>query len=119
MLQNISHVLILAYPVPTEFEADLRYMCIELIDDHKQNLFKSLSDGILFICEALDQHSKAKRANIYNSGKGGCLVASTMGQSRSAAFVIGYLIYARQMTVSSAMTFVGLKRRNARPNSNF
>ena len=88
-------MLVLAYPTPTEFEQDLRYMCIELIDDHKQNLFKSLSDGILFICEALEQHSKASHANIYNSSKGGCLVASTKGHSRSAAFVIGYLIYAR------------------------
>ena len=72
-------MLVLAYPTPTEFDQDLRYMCIELIDDHKQNLFKSLSDGILFICEALEQHSKANRANIYNSSKGGCLVASTKG----------------------------------------
>ena len=46
-------------------------------------------------------------------------MASTMGVSRSAAFVIGYLIYARQMTLSSAMTFVRLKRRVAHPNSNF
>lgn len=94
-------------------------MCIELIDDHKSNLFKSLSDGIQFICEALEQHSKASRANIYNSRKGGCLVASTKGVSRSAAFVIGYLIYARQMTLSSAMTFVKLKRSIAHPNSSF
>ena len=46
---NISHLLILAYPTPTEFDNDLRYMCIELMDDHKANLFKSLSDGILFM----------------------------------------------------------------------
>lgn len=118
-MQNISHVLILAYPTPTEFEPDLQYMCIELMDDHKSNLFKSLSDGIYFISDALEQHSKASRANIYNSNKGGCLVASTMGVSRSTAFVIGYLIYARQMTLSSAMTFVRLKRRVAHPNSNF
>ena len=47
-------MLILAYPTPSEFEPDLRYMCIELMDDHKSNLFKSLSDGIQFISEALD-----------------------------------------------------------------
>jgi hypothetical protein len=62
---NISHVLVLAYPTPTEFEPDLRYMCIELIDDYKSSLFKSLSEGIVFISEALEQHSKASRANIY------------------------------------------------------
>jgi len=85
-------VLILAYPTPTEFELDLRYMCIELMDDHKTNLFKCLSDGIKFISEGLDQYSKASRSNIYQDTVGGCLVASTQGVSRSAAFVIGYLI---------------------------
>ena len=72
-------MLILAYPTPAEFEPDLRYMCIELMDDHKSNLFKSLSDGIVFISEGLEQHSKTSRANIFNSSKGGCLVASTKG----------------------------------------
>jgi protein-tyrosine phosphatase len=94
-------------------------MCIELIDDHKANLFKCLSEGINFITEGLEQHSKASHSNIFQSNKGGCLVASTKGVSRSAAFVIGYLIYARQMTLSSAMTFVRLKRKIAHPNSNF
>ena len=51
---GISHILILAYPTPAEFEPDLRYMCIELMDDHKSNLFKSLSDGIVFISEGLE-----------------------------------------------------------------
>jgi len=46
---NISHILILAYPIPQDYETDFRYMCIELIDDHKSNLFQSLSEGILFI----------------------------------------------------------------------
>ena len=92
---NISHILILAYPVPTEFEPEFQYMCIEIMDDHKANLFKSLSEGIMFIKDALEVHSKASRANIYESQKGGCLVASTMGNSRSAAFIIGYLIYTR------------------------
>mmetsp|Transcript_37493 Transcript_37493/g.45659 ORF Transcript_37493/g.45659 Transcript_37493/m.45659 type:complete len:108 (+) Transcript_37493:3-326(+) len=32
---GISHILILAYPTPSHFEDDFRYMCIELIDDHK------------------------------------------------------------------------------------
>ena len=32
---GISHILILAYPTPSSFENDFRYMCIELIDDHK------------------------------------------------------------------------------------
>ena len=32
---GISHILILAYPTPKAFEEDFRYMCIELIDDHK------------------------------------------------------------------------------------
>jgi len=46
---NISHILVLAYPSLSDFEPDFRYMCIELIDDYKSNLFKSLSDGIMFI----------------------------------------------------------------------
>ena len=50
---GISHILILAYPTPKMFEADFRYMCIELIDDHKQNLYRSLSDGILFMQEGI------------------------------------------------------------------
>ena len=51
---NISHILVLAYPTLENFEPDFRYMCIELIDDYKSNLFKSLSDGIMFISEAVE-----------------------------------------------------------------
>ena len=116
---GISHILILAYPTPQSFEQDFRYMCIELIDDHKQNLFRSLSDGIMFIQAGLDQYEKAQHKSVHESRRGGVLVASTKGQSRSAAFVIGYFIYARQMTLASAMTFVRLKRREAHPNSSF
>ena len=42
LLQNISHVLVLSQSAPTVFDQDIKYMCVELHDDYKSNIFYHL-----------------------------------------------------------------------------
>ena len=120
-IQNITHVLVLSYPQPEKEQLDneIKYMCIELHDDYKSNIFYHLPQGIEFIQEALTVHSVASKANIHQSPKGGVLVASNNGICRSPSIVAAYLMYAKRMTLPNALAFVKLKRKQSNPNSHY
>ena len=112
-------MLVLAYPPPTEFDTEIKYLCIELHDDYKSNMFMHLAPGIEFIQEALSQHQVASKANLNASKKGGVLIASNKGECRGPAFACAYLMYVKRMTLPNAIAFVKLKRRQANPNASY
>lgn len=77
---KITHVLNLTVNVPNKFEPDISYLKIHILDTEKQDIQKYFESAYEFIDNAL------KNSN--NS----VLVHCNAGISRSASFVIAYLI---------------------------
>jgi len=87
------------------------YLCIELADDFKAQIWPHLPRAIDFIDRALTARKK--------DGKSTVLVMSTNGRSRPVTVVTCYLMYVNKMSYQDALAFIQLKRRNALPNANF
>ena len=102
-----------------EYPPEFKQLCIEMVDEHKADLFKGLIDGLEFMRSGIMQFKQSGKMGVQNSVLGGVLVCSTFGKSRSASFVIAYLMLYHRMSLSNAMAFVKLKRSVVNPNSSF
>lgn len=99
---GITHILMVGYFMTPLFPEDFTYENIEINDNSNENILQHLIKGIKFI----DQ-SKS------------CYTHCQLGKSRSASFVIAYVMYKNKIHFSDAFNFVKSKRRLAFPNEGF
>ena len=99
---GITHILMVSHFVTPIFPDDFTYENIKINDNKNENILQHLVRGIKFIDE-----SKI------------CYVHCQKGKSRSASFVIAYIMYKNRTHFSEAFDFVRLKRMVAFPNEGF
>ena len=99
---GISHILMVGYFMTPLFPDDFKYENIEVNDNQNENILKYLVKGIKFIEESQI-----------------CYTHCQLGKSRSASFVIAYVMYKNKMHFSDAFDFVKEKRSVAFPNEGF
>ena len=90
---GITHILNVTTESPNHFTDEFTYLQLPIKDSPEEDLSESLRVGTEFIGKARSE---------------GILVHCTVGMSRSAAFVLGYLMVAEKMSLKDA--FVLLKR---------
>ena len=91
-----------SYFVTPIFPDDFVYENIQINDNTSENILQHLVKGLKFIDE-----SKI------------CYTHCQLGKSRSAAFVIAYVMYKNKIHFSEALDFVKEKRAVAFPNQGF
>ena len=97
--KGITHILSCVPDRPNLFEKDgIKYLSVGMSDTEFFDLLACLKETNKFIDDCI------------KSG-GRILVHCQMGQSRSAATVVGYLMKSRHMTYDDAFEFVKSKRR--------
>ena len=97
--KGITHILSCIPNRPNLFEKDgIKYLSVGMSDTKFFNLLACLKETNKFIDDCI-------------KSDGRILVHCQMGQSRSAATVVGYLMKSRRMTYDDAFEFVKSKRR--------
>ena len=99
---GITHILMVGYYLTPIYPEEFIYENIEVDDNQHENILQYLIKGIKFI-----EDSKI------------CFSHCQMGKSRSAAFVMAYVMYKYKIHFSKAFNFVRNKRRVAFPNEGF
>ena len=99
---GVTHILMVGYYMTPIFPDEFTYGNIECDDNQHENILQYLIEGIKFI-----DSSKV------------CYCHCQIGKSRSAAFVMAYVMYTYKMHFSKAFDFVRQKRRIAFPNEGF
>ena len=99
---GVTHILMIGYYMTPIYPDDFTYGNFEINDDSHENILQYLIDGIKFI----DNSSI-------------CYCHCQLGKSRSASFVIAYIMYKNKMHFSQAFNFVRRKRRMIFPNEGF
>ena len=99
---GVTHILMIGYYMTPIYPDDFIYGNFEINDDSHENILQYLIDGIKFI---------------ENSTM--CYCHCQLGKSRSASFVIAYIMYKNKMHFSQAFNFVRKKRRIIFPNEGF
>ena len=99
---GITHILMVSYFVTPIFPNDFIYENIEVNDNTNENILIYLVKGVKFI-----EQSKI------------CYTHCQLGKSRSASFVIAYVMYKKKIHFSEAYDFVRAKRHKALPNEGF
>ena len=99
---GITHILMISYFVTPLFPDDFIYENIEVNDFDNENILIYFIKGIKFI-----EQSKI------------CYTHCQLGRSRSASFVIAYVMYSKRIHFSEAYDFVRSKRSQALPNEGF
>jgi hypothetical protein len=102
--RKITHILRVVVGAPPEFPNDYKYKVIEVYDTHV-DIKGHFVDAMQFIEEG--------RKN------GAILVHCEQGKSRSASFVIAYLMYHMNISAEEALEMVKKRRPIARPNTHF
>jgi protein-tyrosine phosphatase len=97
--RNVTHILSCVPERPKLFENDgITYLCVAMSDTAYFDILECLETTNKFIEDAI-------------RSKGCVLVHCQMGQSRSAATVVGYLMKCRKMSYDDAFDLVKSKRR--------
>ena len=99
---GITHILMVSHFVIPMFPDDFIYENIKINDNKNENILQHLVRGVKFI-------DKSKI----------CYTHCQLGKSRSASFVIAYVMYKNKMHFSKAFDFVRSKRSVAFPNEGF
>ena len=99
---GITHILMVGYFMTPLFPEDFTYENIEINDIKNENILQHLIKGLKFI-----EQSKM------------CYTHCQLGKSRSASFVIAYVMYKNKIHFSEAFNFVRSKRSFAFPNEGF
>jgi len=99
---GVTHILMIGYYMTPIYPDDFIYGNFEINDDSHENILQYLIDGIKFI----------ENSTI-------CYCHCQLGKSRSASFVIAYIMYKNKMHFSQAFNFVRKKRRMIFPNEGF
>jgi protein-tyrosine phosphatase len=103
---RITHVLNVAAQCDCFFEEEIKYLHLKLYDSPRENIVKRFSECFKFIQEALD-------------GGGNILVHCIEGVSRSASFVMAFIMHSHGIDYLEALTLVREKRCIVRPNQGF
>ncbi|KRX05885.1 hypothetical protein PPERSA_03822 [Pseudocohnilembus persalinus] len=103
---NINMILNTATEVQNYYPEQFEYMKIDLFDSVSQDLLPYFEQGIEYIKTAKDNNKRI-------------LVHCIQGISRSASFVLAYLMKHEKMTLKEAFQLVKSKRSIARPNPKF
>lgn len=105
MMEYPTAVLNVAYEIPkTDFAID--YMNIPLRNDDTCRILEFFNDAIEFIEKHLKMNNRV-------------LVHCMGGISRSASFIIAYMMYKKSMRMMDAIDYVKSKRPCIDPNFNF
>ena len=99
---GITHILMVGYFMTPLFPEDFTYENIEINDIKNENILQHLIKGLKFI-----EQSKM------------CYTHCQLGKSRSASFVIAYVMYKNKIHFSEAFNFVRSKWNFAFPNEGF
>ena len=99
---GITHILMIGYYMTPIYPEDFVYGNIEINDNSNENILQYFITAIKFIEES-----------------GICYIHCQVGKSRSAAFVMGYIMYKKKMHFGKAFDFVKSKRRLVFPNEGF
>ena len=99
---GVTHILMIGYFMTPIYPNDFVYGNFEINDDTYENLLQFLVDGVKFI----------ENSTI-------CYCHCQLGKSRSASFVIAYIMYKNKIHFSEAFDFVKKKRRMILPNESF
>lgn len=99
---GITHILMTCYDMTPIFPDDFVYENIEVNDYKYENILQYLVKGIEFI-----EQSKI------------CYVHCRLGISRSATFVLAYVMYKYRVHLYKAMDYVFNKRPKINPNEGF
>lgn len=99
---GITHILMVGYYMTPIYPNDFIYENIEVDDNENENILQFLIKGINFI-----EQSKI------------CYSHCQMGKSRSAAFVMAYIMYKNKIHFTKALSFIRKKRYIAFPNEGF
>ncbi|KAK6347261.1 hypothetical protein TWF696_007333 [Orbilia brochopaga] len=89
-----------------------KHLQIELDDLPDEKLLERLEEGVQFIDSALSPSGDTTEP-------GKILVHCLQGMSRSCSFVVAYLVWKKNISVSQALEIVQEKRKKARPNAGF
>ena len=101
---NISNIINCAFNLPNKFPKEITYINLNLMDETKQPLIKSMEDAYKFIKDNKDKK---------------ILVHCVYGKSRSASVIIFYLIKEKKMSFQEAKEFVRKIRSCVNPNEGF
>ena len=99
---GITHILMTCYDMTPIFPDDFVYENIEVNDNKNENILQYLVKGIKFI----------EQSEI-------CYVHCKLGISRSATFVLAYVMYKYRVHLFKAMDYVFNKRPKINPNEGF
>ena len=99
---GVTHVLMIGYFMTPIYPEDFIYGNFEINDDSHENILQYLIEGIKFI----DNSSI-------------CYCHCQLGKSRSASFVIAYIMYKNKIHFSEAFNLVRKKRKMIFPNEGF
>lgn len=106
--KNITHILNLTTTIPNKFEPELKYLKITIFDFESQNISQFFNETFEFIDNALLDQANA------------VLVHCNAGISRSASFVIAYLLQkGKYKSYKSALNHVRKCRPIVCPNKGF
>eukprot|EP00117_Sycon_ciliatum_P025872 scpid75352/ scgid21375/ Probable rhodanese domain-containing dual specificity protein phosphatase len=106
-LLGITHVLNATNACESVFQGELKYLQCEVEDDLLSDIEQYFEPALAFIEEAMS-----------NDGSR-ILIHCKMGMSRSAAFVILFLMKSRRMSLRKAYNFVKTIRPFVNPNPSF
>ena len=99
---GVTHILMVGFFMTPIYPDDFIYGNYEINDDTNENILQYLVDGIKFI----------ENSNI-------CYCHCQLGKSRSASFVIAYIMYKNKIHYSPAFDYVKKKRKMIFPNEGF
>ena len=99
---GVTHILMIGYFMTPIYPDDFTYGNFEINDDAHENILQFLIEGIKFIDNSTT-----------------CYCHCQLGKSRSASFVIAYIMYKNKIHFSEAFTFVRKKRKLICPNEGF
>ena len=99
---GVTHVLMVGFFMTPIYPDDFIYGNYEINDDTNENILQYLVDGIKFI----------ENSNI-------CYCHCQLGKSRSASFVIAYIMYKNKIHYSPAFDYVKKRRKMIFPNEGF
>lgn len=104
---GITHIVaVVQYPWPCP--ANLKQICLPLVDEESSNIGSHLDSTIEWIKGAMDADENAK-----------VMVHCLCGKSRSASIVIAYIMATQGTSLTEAFAQVKAKRRIVRPNPGF
>jgi predicted protein tyrosine phosphatase len=102
---KVTHILVVGAELKVHFPDDYKYMHIKIPDHTDIAILGHFETAFAFIAEGISS--------------GGTLIHCAAGQSRSASFLIGYLMKQRQESFAQVLAFVRTNRSIIDPNSGF